>query len=310
MNNLTLIDSLRFNTTYYFTKLFTNYSIEIDFKKKKGGVQLGLIAEIVLKEEGNKLTSIYHIKTHQNGTSSAKHERGTIDLKELFIYKFFEFISIGPEMHFYFDDFNSHSFFIASRDLGQDFRILTEFEEETLNEEFEKNLDLKNGLIVADFFSKLLFLGDITTNPSNFGFLKDNDKNVIKIIDFYSKTDEFTKSYLEKYDFYDTFFEITASSLASKGILTKYYRTIDKCSRISVALNILNDFNIKSSLEKTTEWIKKYTSENYQQIFDKDSKKDSDSIETIRNSKENEFDEFVKFVYRNFESFIEKFDSK
>jgi hypothetical protein len=274
--------------------------------KKKNGVQLGLIAKIGLKEEGNKLTTINHIKTHQNGTSLAKHERGTIDLKEIFIYKFFEFISIGPEMYFYFDDFNSRSFFIASRDLGQDFRTLTDFEEETLNEEFEKNLDLKNGLIVADFFSKLLFLSDITTNPSNFGFLKDNDKNVIKIIDFYSKTDEFTKSYLEKYDFYDTFF--TATSLASKGILAKYYRKIDKCSRISVALNILNDFNIKSSLEKTTEWIKKYTSENYQQIFDKDSKIDSDSIETIRNSKENEFDEFVKL--RNFESFIEKFDSK
>lgn len=226
----------------------------IDFKRKTSGVQVGLIAEIYLEKENSqeKLSCKYHIKTHQNGMTRSEYERSSIDLRELFLYKFFQFISIGPEVHFYYDDFNGWNVFIASCDLGQDFLTLKELEERNLIEEFETNTYLKAVFLMADFFAKLLFLSDITTNASNLGILKQNCVSSIKIVDFYNKTEELLKSHLDGYDFYKTFFEISSSSLSSKGVLSKYFQKLDKATRTTFACKILKDFDIKQSLDEAS----------------------------------------------------------
>ena len=137
------------------------------------------------------------------------------------------------------------------------------------------------------------------------GILKSNFESSIKIVDFYNKTEEFVKSYLDSYDFYQSYFDISSSSY-SKGVLTKYFRKLDKSTRTIVACKILKDFNIKQSLNEANKWTKQYMIENNEILFEKYSKLSQESIDTITKTKEANLDDYIQFINKNLESFSKK----
>ena len=68
---------------------------------------------IVQSEDWQKVTC--HAKTHQGGLKTLHSSSivQPVDLKELLIYKVLEFLGIGAETHFFYDDIKN--FYIATK---------------------------------------------------------------------------------------------------------------------------------------------------------------------------------------------------
>ena len=139
-------------------------------------------------------------------------------------------------------------FFIISRDLSTSetkFLTLKELNESVnFQNDFDNSYENKQELIKADFLSKLFILGDITTNGENIGFIKENSKYKLKIVDFCHKIDNFGQSFIEAYDFYDSFVNSTTSSLNTKREFSKYFARLDVSMRKLTALDILKEYDI------------------------------------------------------------------
>lgn len=124
----------------------------------------------------------YHIKTHQNGSTSENSSIKPVDLKELFIYKLLEFTGYGPKTHFFYNLLSSSGFYIATQDLGFT-KAIEKNKTFTLFQKVSK--EARKAIISLDIISRILRLKDTTTNQGNFGVVTvNNDRSKWKILDF------------------------------------------------------------------------------------------------------------------------------
>ena len=117
---------LEAKTKEYFSQLFANSNLDnINFTTKKNGIQLGTIATITFSDD--KPPVKYYIKTHRGGwlrpasptkTSIYSAAPKQVDPKELFVYKVFELLDIGSEVHFFCGGGDAKEFYIATKDAG------------------------------------------------------------------------------------------------------------------------------------------------------------------------------------------------
>jgi len=162
------------NELYGRLKLFTHYFIinrhpnndKVSFDPKKDGVQHGLIAHVQI---GSQITT-YFVKTHSRGQSRGSSSSAQVDTREMIVYKQLELIKVGPEVFFFYNDFDIRELFIATSSLGPDFKT---FEQLTNKAEFkdifDNNDEYQRGLVLVDLLSKILFINDVSNNPANFG---------------------------------------------------------------------------------------------------------------------------------------------
>lgn len=313
--SINTLQILKFYATYFFTKHFTTRLKNIDFQSKEKGIQNGLTANVILEhlniDNQLQVESIrYFMKTHQNGTSLSSSARYSIDLKEIFLYKFLHYLNIGPEVHFLYNEFDANMFFIISRDLSTSetkFLTLKELNEsENFQNDFDNSYENKQELIKADFLSKLFILGDITTNGENIGFIKENSKYKLKIVDFCHKIDNFGQSFIEAYDFYDSFVNSTKSSLNTKGEFSKYFARLDVSMRKLTALDILKEYDIKKAISESQKWTIDYVNNNYKNLYMKDLKLKNFSLDDIRKNNLGEFEEYIETILGKLDIFIKK----
>ena len=105
-------------------------------------------------------------------------------------------------------------------------------------------------------------MGDITTNEENIGFIKENSKYKLKIVDFCHKIDSFGQSFIEAYDFYDSFVNSTTSSLNTKGEFSNYFARLDVSMRKLTALDILKEYDLKKAISESQKWTIDYVNNN------------------------------------------------
>lgn len=199
MVNMDSLSALKCHADIYFNSFLKENKcrlIKVNFGDKSSGIKIGNILDISYK------TKKFYIKTHSAGQRSYNQSRDHMNYKEMFLYKFFELISLGPEVHFFFNYLNTKDFFIATKSSGEEFYILPEMILSSQNEkriylknlyeadpfydysndcnfkirlsifteEFKKDDFLIKGLILLDLVSKLLNLSDLTANSENYGF--------------------------------------------------------------------------------------------------------------------------------------------
>ena len=181
----------------YFAGLFPQARVEIS--EKTGGVQLGLKIRVQLADQ----VRVYHVKTHAEGRLQENSTAAKmVDAKELFVYKLLEFLGIGPMAYFF--QRSPEDFYIATLDASMDpksqqpgefltfdlwkaqaellpklvgffstlklanlkevDRIETEAQSDRTAQKF------MHDVMKLDLLSRILRLGDTTTNPANFGF--------------------------------------------------------------------------------------------------------------------------------------------
>jgi len=195
-------DLLKNSIRNYFSELLSKQgmiNIEVVFSDREGrGVQLSQVAVVnYQKQSGEKHSIKYHVKTHQHGSTSESRSNKPVDIKELFVYKVFEFIGIGPKSHFIINPLSaSGGLFIATQDAS--FTKIPTKQKIFLTYQQLKNvndniLTINNpetciNLTMLDILARIFRLTDLTTNSTNFGVtIKTEEKTSNykwKIIDF------------------------------------------------------------------------------------------------------------------------------
>ena len=159
----------------------------ITFLKKTKGVQIGTRAEVEYQHDKKIM---YYIKTHMNGVD--KNFRTLINkpvnLYEALIYKILHLAGMSPQPLFIFADMRD--FYIATKDAGYNDNSETQhlfLTYEQVSEQYPSLLQspvARKGFIKADILSRVLSITDVLTNPSNIGFIIENDQlTSFKIID-------------------------------------------------------------------------------------------------------------------------------
>ena len=197
-------------TKDYFSNHFEGSRVTFD--TKTNGVQLGVIANIIL--EGKKVHRFY-VKTHSEGKLVSKSSAPKpVNPRELLIYKILENLGFGCETHFFarspedvyiatLDAREGGEFFLfeeAVKDeenLGKSLwgflgTIDTTLENDDLQEieaQLEEDPAAQNFVeqfSALDALSRILRLHDCLNNPENFGFYRDENSplNRARVIDF------------------------------------------------------------------------------------------------------------------------------
>lgn len=176
----------------YFGIMYPGYTL--NFFEKNSGIQAGNIVA-VKTNPGEEIK--YFVKTHRNGLvrSEVKTPQSTIasaDIRELFIYKFFELLSVGPEVHFFGPD--TKNFYIATRDVNMDNTSAYTYENlkksfcTFFSEDKEKtNESVVSSLVISDILCRMCGLSDVTTNSGNVCYAVSSGERAIssfKIVDF------------------------------------------------------------------------------------------------------------------------------
>ncbi|MDR1254710.1 MAG: hypothetical protein LBJ78_01620 [Puniceicoccales bacterium] len=186
----------------YFSKKFPD--AEIKFSDKNDGRQLGDCIHIVQSGDSE---IIYHTKTHSRGLCAEldswdSEEAEHVRLEELFVYKFFQYLGMGPEVHFFW--YNEKDFYIATKDIRctengkigtytyEDVKSTPQLlgtsylEFDSSQESFVKQ-EVVQGLVLIDIISRIFGLEDLITNSGNFFFIADESGQIsgFKIIDFH-----------------------------------------------------------------------------------------------------------------------------
>ena len=175
--------------------------VAINFFSKPDGDQLGRRMQIEYQhpDSKNKHRIMYHIKTHQHGSTSRGSSTKPVDAKELFIYKVFQYIGFGPKVHFFFNSLSRGGFFIATQDAAFTKQTARTKLFSTYEQMRDKNLlsedeETYTNLSSLDILSRIFNIRDVTTNPSNFGCtLINNTDRKWQILDFRIETyDQYT----------------------------------------------------------------------------------------------------------------------
>lgn len=160
----------------------------IRFESKPGGVQIGVVAVV----DNDK----YYLKTHQSGQSMGSNESEFVDPAELIVYKLFQFLNLGPEVYFFFNQQVPKEFFIMTRGIVdfKTFSYVLQNSENSIDELVQT--DIKTPVLLAELLSRILFLIDVNNNDENFGFVQDQ----LKIVDFIIHHDILEKNRLDEFE--------------------------------------------------------------------------------------------------------------
>jgi len=199
--------------TNYFEERFKRenkrFVKEPIFTSKRDGDQMGKMMTIFYQEAGEAKSEhqiSYYIKTHQYGSKAGETQSGgVVDPKELFIYKFFEYLGVGPKTHFLLNLLSSGGFYIATQDMAftkvkdkeKSFLTYASLKDDLQKMQKEKKEDsnflrqAEKGVGITDMLSRIFHLRDVSTNTTNFGCVSVGDRSKWKIIDFRVDTMDF-----------------------------------------------------------------------------------------------------------------------
>lgn len=289
---------LEFLIKYFCQKKLGFFPKSIEIKPKRSGVQSGKVAHV---NDARKTT--FYIKTHQNGASlSNPGPIDMVDSREMIIYEFLELIGLGPEVDYFYYDFNLSEFYIATKGIDS----FTEFDNllklPVFSEIYKNTKVYLFNITFADMMSKILFLSDLLTNYENFGFQLLNENINLKIVDF--KIND---------DLIDTFkqFNNSAVELFKKNNLSlslhtcfENYFTISSVEKKSIGKTCLNILKKDFSKNLDLSFEKVYT---YFHETNFKSKCNEIQIEQFNKNKENaKF--YIKKIKENFDQFSIYFD--
>lgn len=195
--------------TRYFNELFLQNGKtikNITFHNKRAGVQIGITMHIDYSDALGEYRAIFHIKTHQYGSTTIRSSIEPVDSKELYIYRVLEYTGNGPKAHFFLNPLSHGGFFIATQDLA--FSKLSKRKQFTSFDNVMENYnatpdsdDIQHekarlGLVRLDILSRILRINDTTMNPGNFGFVTiDETREKWKILDFRTPDKETSDTY-------------------------------------------------------------------------------------------------------------------
>jgi hypothetical protein len=330
--------TLKLYADIYFNSFFKLENIgqieTIDFGFKDIGIQMGNIMTIQYYSTDHSATEKpkchslkYYLKTHSNGlTKSCDISKSSMDFREMLIYKFFQFIKLGPEVHFFFNQLDCRDFYIATKYLGIDYFTMPELvlsfkekERKFLNEiykndeyydynndlsfknkldqftvEFKKDNDLIKGLILLDMISKLLNLQDLTTKGENYGFMKCNSSNQLIIVDFLLQPDVKNQDYNVFENFIDSQSDINKTSYIPLFQFINENKDLKKAQARDIISNELKDFGC--CINKANDLTLKFIDDNKQKLFK------NDEYETMKAA----INIYVRNVLNNFDDFVAK----
>lgn len=206
-------ERLELLTHQYFSKL--PHVTEVTLHEKEDGVQLGFQAIVTIA--GKQYT--YHVKTHAEGKLASKSTAAkVVNTAELLVYKLLEFLKVGPEAHFF--QRSPEDTYIATLNAGVDSQNHVQYEfltfdtwkkradllpklmgcfaplkfldlqgaEQTIESQVQTDAvaqSFMRNVMRLDLLSRVLRLGDTTTNPSNFGFANcERGVSDLRLIDF------------------------------------------------------------------------------------------------------------------------------
>jgi hypothetical protein len=256
----TMLEPMELSARHYFTALFQQQKkeiVDIQFSEKTAGDQLGRTMTIVYTIGESPIHKIvYHIKTHQDGTSINRLAGGgriiprtnPPDLKELLVYKVLEHTHIGPKAHFLFPPFATEGgLFIAtqngafSKTPGKEktflvFSKLREDAEEQLSKgSHQVRVEAQKGLTRLELFMRIFGLRDILSNSGNFGKVIVSDQEKWKIIDFRVSTEA---NYINP-DIHEMFL---TDDMSSYGPFFQYIKAIAIANRQDIVVEVMREF--------------------------------------------------------------------
>lgn len=252
----TTVEAIRKSASNFFVKQYPQ--CEIKFYGKDKGSRSGTKIEIRLPDE----KFIYFVKTyHGAGASSISNscKRNPCDLKELFCYKLFHFLGVGPYVVFPHNEKSAFIYYIATLEV-KGFKDMEAIADEGNLKNFE------NIIFEAHMLTILTGIKDLHDN--NLGIGKEK---TLQIVDFapsslvlYSKQ-EMADALYEKSFFYD----ISKCNAAIKTITNENKKAFGEAAiarwynikNISLELvenekNILKEYGIK--FKSSTEDLIKY----------------------------------------------------
>ena len=170
------------------------YGVDLDLitcLPKVMGQQVGAKVEIKRSLE-DRNPVLFYAKAHQEFCSKSHPQfiaitsdgTGTVDFKELFIYRFLQLIGYGPKVHFVIDRDVAQSridegILIATQDLGyskrpaerdKTFKTFREVKEELSVTPIDSIANkTRQDIIVIDMLSRAFLLEDVMINQGNFG---------------------------------------------------------------------------------------------------------------------------------------------
>ncbi len=240
----------------------------LDFKKKGDGAQAGGILERISIDEENKekREKVFFVKTHQDGyvisrTSdffrSPRSSRGSgpVNLKEMFVYKLFENIEIGPETLFFLNPVSNSGLLIATRDIGElkndrETKFITTFsalgrrlgtpkiiKEDLSNLQGDITEKLRHEFLRMDLLARALNINDL--NEGNYGIIinKDDtidiDKLSVKVIDFRAPNIQLAGYNISKDTFLRNFSTANGGIYDIRGVRIPFAKTVLGVYKIS-----------------------------------------------------------------------------
>lgn len=208
---------------------------EIHFKSKEEGAQFGL--RVFVPIEGEEL--LFHVKSHQNGVSSERPSSlDSIDIREIFVYKFLEYFGMGAQIDFFVDENNFNYLFISSKDLGKNFKTF----QSIIKENIDYSENMLKCVIKADLIQKMLELRDLLSNPDNFGFMN----NELKVIDFKIEID--AHLHIDKRDLVDRFLIPHSSSINCRREVEGFFKNLFSTNSSTLRNAIMKEF-VKMEIE-------------------------------------------------------------
>lgn len=254
--------------------------------EKNDGVQFGNVFTFKIQKNSFK----FFVKTHQHGLTSntaANNSTKCADMREIFVYKFFELFCLGPEVHFFFDLYNKNNFYIASKDLGDKYKTFYELaDDEKSNCDFLNKFNtssLYDSFIVLDLLSIIFLLRDLLTNYGNYGFIDEQ----LKVLDFHIKVDDFNQDI----NIAKRFLNIE-SSLSCLSDKVEYFRNSkfnNKQYRQEIAKKFMSER--LNSLRESIKQAKKWTGDYFEEYLTYFNLKDGYDFEN--------FDTYINLIYSN-----------
>lgn len=199
--NTALLSSIASAAIEYFQILYTTAGkeiVEITSFDKPQGEHTGIIINIRFRNLSESQTHNikFFIKTHQHGSCEQSKEIGSVDAKELFVYKLLEYLGIGPKIHFIINPLATNDLLIASQDIAytkcvgktkffKPYKDVANQLNHNNSQENPAEISTIIGITHIEILSRILFLKDIILNEMNYGQLSINDNRFKwKILDF------------------------------------------------------------------------------------------------------------------------------
>lgn len=303
--------------------------MDIDFKEKREGDQVGIKAVIRYqneKDDSCRITEVkYHIKTHENGRSIHNKYSRLCNPRELFVYEFLKYIDLGPQVvRFYYERDYLKDVYIATKDIDiQDIGDKNSFRtfDFDCNDTdfvncFTKDEVYIKALVYLELVSKMLCISDINNNLSNFGFVrkvvepskKDSclieSYKSVRIVDFFVCNQLIRKDNIKRFEKKDISLKNKQNTGLNKREIKLFYRVESKRKQ-KFASEILKDLTSKEKIFFNDSYVKALEStskfvENYENEMDNYEKNVFASIKT-------NYENYTQKIKENIEKFMKHY---